>query len=59
MGQRGQTVDEIMHDYRKVQVEDRTSNLNEIYMLRFLQNIASTLERIEEQLFENIYVKEK
>jgi len=51
MGQRGQTVDEIMSDYRKVEVENRTSNINVIYILRFLQNIASTLERIEEQLW--------
>jgi len=47
----GQTVDEIMRDYGKVEIEDRTSNINIIYQLRFLQNIASTLERIEEKLW--------
>lgn len=46
----GQTVDDIMHDYGKVPIEDRTSNINVIYQLRFLQNIASTLERIEKKL---------
>lgn len=45
----GQTVDDIMRDYGKVAIEDRTSNINVIYILRFLQNIASTLERIEKQ----------
>ena len=50
MGRRGQTVDEIMRAYGEVEIEDRTSNINVIYILRFLQNIASTLERIEEKL---------
>jgi len=44
-----QTVRDIMADYKKVPIDDRTSGLNEIYMLRFLQNIAATLERIEKQ----------
>jgi len=46
-----QTVRDIMADYKKVPIDDRDSSLNRIYMLRFLQNIASTLERIEEQLW--------
>ncbi|MBA7517304.1 hypothetical protein ES705_09357 [subsurface metagenome] len=48
--QMGQTVDEIMRAYGEVPIEDRTRNINVIYQLRFLQNIASTLERIEKQL---------
>jgi len=51
MGKRGQTVDDIMADYRKVPMSIRSNKINEIYQLRFLQNIASTLERIEEQLW--------
>ena len=43
------TVRDIMSDYKKVPVDDRTDSLNTIYMLRFLQNIAATLERIEKQ----------
>lgn len=45
-----QTVRDIMADYKKVPVDERPPNLNRIYMLRFLQNIAATLERIEKQL---------
>ena len=45
-----QTVRDIMSDYRKVPVEDRTKGINAIYQLRFLQNIAATLERIEEKI---------
>ena len=51
MGQKGQTVDDIMRDYKEVSLDDRTSDINVIYQLRFLQNIASTLERIEEKLW--------
>jgi len=42
-----QTVRDIMTDYKKVPVDDRTRGLNAVYQLRFLQNIAATLERIE------------
>jgi len=52
MGRKGQTVYDIMRDYGKVPIDDRTRDCNVIYQLRFLQNIASTLERIEEKLGE-------
>ena len=52
-----QTVRDIMADYEKVPIDDRTRFLNTIYMLRFLQNIAATLERIEKQGERKYYVR--
>lgn len=51
-----QTVRDIMTDYKKVPVSMRTDTINNLYMLRFLQNIVATLERIEKHI---ILIREK